>query len=127
MLQNSTFGVTLEAFFSKLERPGARYEEYEALWDNMPGGVVLYMGGGGDGAGQPLQGGVFQPQGGGGGDKPAVRRHDGGQGDAHPQQPETRSSIYRNIYYAKGFCSRQSLARELGLSLPTVYLASFST
>ena len=34
---------------------------------------------------------------------------------------QTRSSIYRNIYYAKGFCSRQSLARELGLSLPTVY------
>ena len=34
---------------------------------------------------------------------------------------QTRSSIYRYIYDAKGFCSRQSLARELGLSLPTVY------
>lgn len=33
----------------------------------------------------------------------------------------TRSSIYRYIYDAKGFCSRQSLSRELGLSLPTVY------
>lgn len=34
---------------------------------------------------------------------------------------QTRSNIYRYIYDAKGFCSRQSLARELGLSLPTVY------
>lgn len=33
----------------------------------------------------------------------------------------TRGSIYRHIYEAKSFCSRQSLARELGLSLPTVY------
>ena len=34
---------------------------------------------------------------------------------------QTRSNVYRYIYDAKGFCSRQSLARELGLSLPTVY------
>ena len=34
---------------------------------------------------------------------------------------QTRNNIYRYIYDAKGFCSRQSLARELGLSLPTVY------
>lgn len=34
---------------------------------------------------------------------------------------QTRSSIYRYIYDARGFCSRQSLARDLGLSLPTVY------
>ncbi len=34
---------------------------------------------------------------------------------------QTRSNIYRYIYDAEGFCSRQSLARELGLSLPTVY------
>lgn len=34
---------------------------------------------------------------------------------------QTRSNIYRYIYDAKGFCSRQNLARELGLSLPTVY------
>ena len=34
---------------------------------------------------------------------------------------QTRSKIYRHIYHAKGFCSRQSLARDLGLSLPTVY------
>lgn len=31
------------------------------------------------------------------------------------------SEIYRYLYQAKGFCSRQSLARELNLSLPTVY------
>lgn len=34
---------------------------------------------------------------------------------------QTRNNIYRYIYDAKGFCSRQSLSRELGLSLPTVY------
>lgn len=34
---------------------------------------------------------------------------------------QTRSNIYRCLYEARGFCSRQSLARELGLSLPTVY------
>lgn len=34
---------------------------------------------------------------------------------------QTRSNIYRYLYDTKGFCSRQSLARELGLSLPTVY------
>ncbi len=34
---------------------------------------------------------------------------------------QTRNSIYRYIYEAKGFCSRQDLARDLGLSLPTVY------
>ena len=34
---------------------------------------------------------------------------------------QTRNNVYRYIYDAKGFCSRQSLARELGLSLPTVY------
>ena len=34
---------------------------------------------------------------------------------------QTRSNIYHYIYDAKGFCSRQGLARELGLSLPTVY------
>lgn len=34
---------------------------------------------------------------------------------------QTRSNIYRCLYEAKGFCSRQSLARELGLSMPTVY------
>ena len=34
---------------------------------------------------------------------------------------QSRSSIYRYLYNAKDFCSRQSLARELNLSLPTVY------
>ena len=33
----------------------------------------------------------------------------------------TASGIYRYLYEAKGFCSRQSLARTLNLSLPTVY------
>ena len=32
---------------------------------------------------------------------------------------QTRSNIYHYIYDAKGFCSRQRLARDLGLSLPT--------
>lgn len=34
---------------------------------------------------------------------------------------QTRNNIYRYIYDAKGFCSRQGMARDLGLSLPTVY------
>ncbi len=34
---------------------------------------------------------------------------------------QTRNHIYRYLYDAKGFCSRQRLARDLGLSLPTVY------
>ena len=33
----------------------------------------------------------------------------------------TAGSIYRYLYNTKEFCSRQSLARELNLSLPTVY------
>lgn len=33
----------------------------------------------------------------------------------------TRKSIYRYLYNSKEFCSRQTLANELGLSLPTVY------
>ncbi len=33
----------------------------------------------------------------------------------------TRNSVYRYLYESKGFCSRQTLANELGLSLPTVY------
>ena len=34
---------------------------------------------------------------------------------------QTRNSIYRHLYESKDFCSKQSLARDLGLSLPTVY------
>ena len=34
---------------------------------------------------------------------------------------QSRSSIYHYLYQAKDFCSRQSLAKDLGLSLPTVY------
>jgi len=43
--------------------------------------------------------------------------------DSNPtdRRRQTRNSIYCCIYHAEGFCSRQSLARELGLSLPTVY------
>ncbi len=33
----------------------------------------------------------------------------------------TRNSIYRYLYNCKDFCSRQTLADELNLSLPTVY------
>lgn len=33
----------------------------------------------------------------------------------------TRNSIYHYLYNSKDFCSRQILANELGLSLPTVY------
>jgi len=40
---------------------------------------------------------------------------------ANVRRRKTRCSIYRHIYDAKGFCSRQSLARDLGISLPTVY------
>lgn len=45
--------------------------------------------------------------------------------DFEPAGPDrrrqSRSSIYRHLYYTRDFCSRQRLARELGLSLPTVY------
>lgn len=34
---------------------------------------------------------------------------------------QTRSSIYHRIYESRDFCSKQSLAHDLGLSLPTVY------
>ena len=34
---------------------------------------------------------------------------------------QTRSSIYQYLYGTAEFCSKQSLARELSLSLPTVY------
>ena len=40
---------------------------------------------------------------------------------AAERKRHTRSDIYRYIYDARGFCSRQGLARDLGLSLPTVY------
>ena len=34
---------------------------------------------------------------------------------------QTRSSIYQYLYHHKGFCSKQTVAQDLGLSLPTVY------
>lgn len=37
------------------------------------------------------------------------------------RRKQSRSSIYRYLYKTKDFCSKQTLARELGLSLPTVY------
>ena len=37
------------------------------------------------------------------------------------QAPAPRSRIYRALYDAQDFCSRQTLARECGLSLPTVH------
>ena len=42
-------------------------------------------------------------------------------GTGTDRRQRTRNTIYRHIYNARGFCSRQSLARELDLSLPTVY------
>lgn len=33
----------------------------------------------------------------------------------------TRNSVYKYLYHSKEFCSRQTLANKLGLSLPTVY------
>ena len=37
------------------------------------------------------------------------------------QAPAPRSRIYRALYDAQDFCSRQTLAKECGLSLPTVH------
>ena len=34
---------------------------------------------------------------------------------------QTRSSVYHHLYDAEGFCTRQSVAQALGLSLPTIY------
>ena len=34
---------------------------------------------------------------------------------------QTRSSIYQYLYNQRGFCSKQTLSAEMGLSLPTVY------
>lgn len=45
----------------------------------------------------------------------------GFDGNSAGRRRRTRNSIYRHIYSSKDFCSRQSLAHELGLSLPTVY------
>ena len=33
----------------------------------------------------------------------------------------TRSNIFQYLYYQKDFCSKQSIATDLGLSLPTIY------
>lgn len=41
--------------------------------------------------------------------------------EANDRRRQSRSNIFRYIYDAQGFCSRQNLARDLGLSLPTVY------
>ena len=34
---------------------------------------------------------------------------------------QTRSSVYHCLYETEGFCTRQMLAQNLGLSLPTIY------
>lgn len=34
---------------------------------------------------------------------------------------QTRSNIYQYLYRHRGFCSRQTIAQDMGLSLPTVY------
>jgi len=40
---------------------------------------------------------------------------------AKERRRQTRNAIYRHIYNASGVCTKQSLARELCLSLPTIY------
>ena len=34
---------------------------------------------------------------------------------------QTRNNIYQYLYHHKGFCSKQTISQDLGLSLPTVY------
>ena len=41
--------------------------------------------------------------------------------NANERRRQTRSNIYHYIYETQGFCTRQSLAQALGLSLPTIY------
>ena len=40
---------------------------------------------------------------------------------ASERRRKTHNSIYHHIYRASGICTKQSLARDLGLSLPTIY------
>ncbi len=40
-----------------------------------------------------------------------------------PEGRQSRTAVYHYLYHATGFCSRQKLADDLGLSLPTVYQA----
>lgn len=40
---------------------------------------------------------------------------------ANSRRSRTRSSLYNCLYRSQSFCSRQTLAQSLGLSLPTVY------
>lgn len=42
-------------------------------------------------------------------------------GAARSRKAQTKSRIYQFLYRRKGFCSKQIIADELGLSLPTVY------
>lgn len=37
------------------------------------------------------------------------------------QRQTARNRIYRYLYHAKEFCSRQTLAQDIGISMPTVY------
>lgn len=40
---------------------------------------------------------------------------------ASERRRQTRSNIYHCLYDTRGFCSKQTLAQSLGLSLPTIY------
>lgn len=40
---------------------------------------------------------------------------------ANERRRKTHNSIYQHIYRSSGICTKQSLARDLGLSLPTIY------
>lgn len=37
------------------------------------------------------------------------------------RRKQTRSAIYQYLYRHQGFCSKQTIAQEMGISLPTVY------
>lgn len=41
--------------------------------------------------------------------------------DTRPVGPSIRGRIYRSLYRAEGFCSKQSLAAACGISMPTLY------
>jgi predicted NBD/HSP70 family sugar kinase len=43
------------------------------------------------------------------------------EGDITERRRQTRGNLYRHLYHSKNFCTKQTLSRELMLSLPTVY------
>ena len=41
--------------------------------------------------------------------------------NSNERRRQTRSNVYHYLYGAQEFCTRQSLAQALDLSLPTIY------